>query len=200
MFKAWIPIIIGCSAAIWCAAGSAGDAQPSGAAPQPTGASEQPPPTPPTALPPAPRDGRATATDPASGRVRFDFAGLGLTQERTDDAYLLDIELRGIPAEQVLIRPLGGGLLLAVRRTAETRRDETIAEGRGYRRSWSYASGQRVKRLPAPPDADIAAMTRRETPGGIRVEIPRRASNLGGRPVPGQPPVPPPPGIAVPGQ
>jgi HSP20 family molecular chaperone IbpA len=122
--------------------------------------------------------------DPETGRLAFDFAGLGLTQERTDDAYLLDIDLRGLPAEQVSIQPVGGGLVLAVQRSAETSREETSADGRGYRRSWSFSSGQQVKRLPAPPDADIQAMQRQDSADAISIVIPRRTPTTGAAPRP----------------
>jgi hypothetical protein len=112
--------------------------------------------------------------DPETGRIAFDFAGLGLTQSRTDEAYLLEIELRGLPPEQVEVRPAGGGLLLLVHRTAETTREETLGDGDGYRRSWSFSSGQRAKRLPAPPDADLRAMQRVDAGERVQIRIPRR--------------------------
>jgi hypothetical protein len=121
--------------------------------------------------------------DPETGRTSFDFAGLRVTQSRTDDAYQLDIDLRGLPAEQVQIRPAGGGLILVVRRTAQTNREEAFADGRGFRRSWGYSSGQSVKRLPAPPDADLRAMQREDTAASIHVSIPRMdLPTDGGRP------------------
>lgn len=162
----------------------------------PTGAPMQPPaPVPAPRLPPpaqtaAPEQGTGEAPlppeyDADTGRIAFDFAGLRLTQSRSDDAYLLDIDLRGLPPEQVQIRPAGGGLLLAVRRIAETSREETLEGGRGYRRSWGFATGQRVKRLPAPPDADVRNLQRTDADGSIQVRIPRRADLPGyGPPTP----------------
>ncbi|WP_295541588.1 Hsp20/alpha crystallin family protein [uncultured Thiohalocapsa sp.] len=115
------------------------------------------------------------AYDPETGRLAFDFAGIRLTQSRGDDAYLLDIDLRGLPAAQVQIRAVGGGLLLAVRRSAETTREETFADGRGYRRSWGFSTGQRVRRLPAPPDADLRNLQRTDGDDTIRIRMPRRS-------------------------
>jgi hypothetical protein len=115
-------------------------------------------------------DGQATAEEQP---VTFDFAGLRLTQSRTDDAYLLDIELGDLPADQVLVRPAGGGLLIAVRRTSETSREEVLEDGRGYRRSWGYSSGRRSQRLPAPPDADLRALRRVDEADAIHIRIPR---------------------------
>ena len=150
----------------------------------PTGAPMQPPAPAPRFPPSAQRAGPGQDPgeapmppeyDPDTGRIAFDFAGLRLTQSRSGDAYLLDIDLRGLPPEQVQIRPAGGGLLLAVRRTAETSREETLDDGRGYRRSWGFSSGQRVKRLPAPPDADLRNLQRTDGDASIQVRIPRRA-------------------------
>lgn len=125
--------------------------------------------------PAAARAGARPEYDPDTGRLAFDFAGLGLTQSRTDDAYVLDIDLRGLPPEQVQVRPAGGGLLLVVRRTAESSREETFDDGRGYARSWGFSTGQRVQRLPAPPDADVRAMQREDSAEVIHISIPRRS-------------------------
>lgn len=166
----------------------------------PTGAPMQPQAPPPGAgfPPPAqtagPGGSRGEAPmppeyDPDTGRLAFDFAGLRLTQSRSDDVYVLDIDLRGLPPEQVQIRPAGGGLLLAVRRTAETSREETLDDGRGYRRSWGFSTGQRVKRLPAPPDADVRNLQRTDGDASIQVRIPRRTDLPGyGLPAPETPP------------
>jgi hypothetical protein len=176
-------------------AAQAGDWTPSAAPPSPAGAPGStapmaPPSTMPMQPPPAmapglgrgPGPGAFAAGDAAApeydadtGRLTFDFAGVRLTQSRTDDAYLLDIELRGLPADQVDIRPAGGGLMLVVRRTAESTREETVADGRGYQRSWSFSSGQNVRRLPAPPDADLRGMQRTDGADAIQVSIPRRS-------------------------
>lgn len=129
------------------------------------------------------------AYDPQTGRLAFDFAGIRLTQSRGDDAYLLDIDLRGLPAEQVQIRAVGGGLLLAVRRSAETTREETFADGRGYRRSWGFSAGQRIKRLPAPPDADLRNLQRTDGDDTIQIRIPARSDFPEyGQPTPQTPP------------
>ncbi len=127
--------------------------------------------------------------DPETGRTTFDFAGLGLTQGRNDDAYLLDIDLRGLPAEQVQVRPAGRGLLLVVERRAETSRAETLDNGYGYRRSWGFSSGRNVKRLPAPPDADVLALQREDRDDAVHISIPRRAdpSGYGAEVVPPRP-------------
>jgi HSP20 family molecular chaperone IbpA len=141
---------------------------------------QQQPTMPPPTQPPGPNSAAIPpAYDPETGEIAFDFAGLRLTQSRTDTEYQLNIDLRGLPPEQVQIRPTGRGLLLVVRRTTEMTREETFGDGRGYARSWGFSSGQRTKRLPAPPDADVRAMQREDGPEHIRVSIPRR-ENLPG--------------------
>ncbi len=187
----WSAITAGCLLLPTLA--QAGDPMPPTAPPPAPGAEMPGPPLPPTPAlpqpgqPPLPAGGAASAGmppeyDAETGRIAFDFAGLRLTQTRTDEAYALDIDLRGLPPEQVQIRPAGGGLLLVVRRTAESSRQETFEDGRGYARSWGFSTGQTVKRLPAPPDADVRAMQREDSPERIRVSIPRRADLPAGRP------------------
>jgi hypothetical protein len=138
----------------------------------PTQQPVQPPAQPPIQPRPAAGDTRAS---PPAEPVTFDFAGLRMTQSRGDNAYLLDIELGDLPADQVMVRPAGGGLLISVRRTSEASREEVLEDGRGYRRSWGYSSGQRSQRLPAPPDADLRAMRRVDEAGAIHISIPRFA-------------------------
>ena len=211
MLRPWIPALFGCGALLCCGATSAGDWQPPAAPPRPAGPANPAaapgypaPPAPAYGMPPGygpvpSSAGPAGADyDPETGRVSFDFAGLRVTQQRTDDAYLLDIALGDLPAAHVVVRPLGGGLLLAVRHTAETSRAETLAEGQGYRRSWSYSSGQRSRRLPAPPDADLMALERQDTAERISIRIPRRDLGLGAGPMPWEPPAAPPPAAPAP--
>ncbi|MCG6941081.1 MAG: hypothetical protein LJE69_07505 [Thiohalocapsa sp.] len=209
MKSARIPrTVIGGCGLLLAAAAFAGDWTPSAAPAIPGGApatalpdqpfpqppSSEMPRLPPGAEPPAGPFGMAGGAeppeyDPETGRTSFDVSGLRLTQSRNDDAYLLDIELRGLPAEQVQVRPAGGGLLLVVQRAAETSRTERFGNGYGYQRSWGYSSGQSVKRLPAPPDADVLAMQREDTADAVHISIPRRAdlSGYGAEVLPAQP-------------
>lgn len=101
------------------------------------------------------------------------FAGMRLTQHRSDEAYTLDIELNGLDPAQVQIVPAGSGLVIVAEQSAQTDRTETFADGRGFRRSYSWSGGSRMKRLPVPPDGDLQAMLREDSDGGILIVIPR---------------------------
>ena len=110
-----------------------------------------------------------------AGSVTLNFAGMRLTQDRSDDAYTLDIELGDMDPSQIRIEPIGSSLVIISQQSAESRREETFADGRGFSRSFSYSSGRSTKRLPVPPDGDLSAMEREETDGHIRILIPRVA-------------------------
>jgi HSP20 family molecular chaperone IbpA len=138
----------------------------------------------------------ASDIDGARGSVALNFAGMRLTQQRSDDAYTLDIELGGADPSQVRIEPIGSALVIISEQSAESRREETFADGRGFSRSFSYASGRSTKRLPVPPDGDLSAMQREDSDGHIRILIPRVAmTSPTPQPAPQGPatPVPPPP-------
>ncbi|KAA6184684.1 Hsp20 family protein [Thiohalocapsa marina] len=128
------------------------------------------PPAYPTAFGPMPPDAAGGAD---GGPVSFQFGGLQMIQGRSDEAYTLDIDLGDMDPAQVRIAPLGQGLMIAVERTAEQRREETFDDGRGYVRSFSYSSGQRRQRLPVPPDGDLSAMQQALDNGHIHIRIPR---------------------------
>ena len=111
----------------------------------------------------------------ASGPAEsFAFAGMRLTQQRDEDTYRLDIELNGLDPSQVRVLPAGYALAIIAAQSAQTNREETFADGRGFRRSYSWSSGQSTKRLPVPPDGDLVAMRREDRDGSIRIVIPRR--------------------------
>ncbi len=107
------------------------------------------------------------------------FAGMRLTQHRSDEAYTLDIELNGLDPAQVQIVPAGSGLVIVAEQSAQTDRTETFADGRGFRRSYSWSGGSQMKRLPVPPDGDLQAMLREDSDGGILIVIPRLAAASG---------------------
>jgi HSP20 family molecular chaperone IbpA len=133
-------------------------------------------------LPPA-----GFARDPGFGPERFsprqDVASrqqrLGqvrMTQERTDDQYLLIIDLDGVAPENVQVRPMGRTLLVRTRVDARSRRSETYADGSGYRESYRMSSGSSTRRLPVPPDGDLYALERVDTDAQVRILIPRRGA------------------------
>ena len=96
-----------------------------------------------------------------------------MRQERTEDQYLLIIDLDGLPPENVQVRPFGRSLVVRTRTDARTHRSESLDDGRGYRESYRISTGSRTRRLPVPPDADLAGLVREERAQQVRVMIPR---------------------------
>lgn len=114
---------------------------------------------------------------PNSGAVRHWSTGqVRMSQDRTDDAYLLTIDLNGMAPENVQVRPLGRSLLVRARRDARTHRTETFGDGRGYRESYQVSTGSSTRRLPVPPDGDLAGLTREDGAEQVRIMIPRRSA------------------------
>lgn len=99
-----------------------------------------------------------------------------MSQDRTDDAYMLTIDLNGIAPENVQVRPLGRSLFVRTRRDARTHRTETFGDGRGYRESYQFSTGSSTRQLPVPPDGDLAGLTREDDAEQVRVLIPRRSA------------------------
>jgi HSP20 family molecular chaperone IbpA len=110
-----------------------------------------------------------------SGPVRQWSTGqVRMRQEQTEEAYILIIDLNGLAPQNVQVRPLGRGLLVRTRHDARTQRSETYGDGRGYRESYRISSGSSTRRLPVPPDGDIAHLTREDGDEEVRILIPRR--------------------------
>lgn len=99
-----------------------------------------------------------------------------MSQERTDGAYILIVDLHGLAPENLQVRPFGQSLLVRTRHDARTHRSETFGEGRGYRESYQISSGSSTRRLPVPPDGDLAGLTREDSDEQVRILIPRRAA------------------------
>ncbi len=119
--------------------------------------------------------GAPAGIESGGGSVALEFAGMRLTQDRNDDAYTLDIELGDVEPSQVRIEPMGSALVIISEQSAQSRREERFADGRGFSRSFSYSSGRMTKRLPVPPDGDLSAMQREDSEGRVRILIPRVA-------------------------
>ncbi len=118
----------------------------------------------------APARGAAHASPrPHPGQIR-------MRQERTEDQYLLIIDLEGLPPERVEVRPFGRSLMVRTRIDARTHRSESFDDGRGYRESYRVSTGSRTRRLPVPPDADLAGLERVDSKQQVRVIIPRSAA------------------------
>ena len=119
--------------------------------------------------------GPAAGDQGGAGPLTFAFAGMEVTQDRSDEAYTLDIALNGVDPSLIRITPMpmGRGLMIVSEQSTQTSREETYNDGRGFSRSYSYSSGRNVKRLPVPPDAELSAMRREDADGRILVSIPR---------------------------
>lgn len=103
----------------------------------------------------------------ARGPLRF-------TQTQTAEGYILDIPLDGMKAEDIQVEIKGNTLRLSRDISAQETREETLGDGQGYLRSYSFSSGRSSQRLPLPPDADGGAMRREENAERVRIIIPRR--------------------------
>jgi HSP20 family molecular chaperone IbpA len=99
--------------------------------------------------------------------------GLRIERRATDDAYLLDIQLAGIKPAEVEVRVQGPWVLISRTSSAESKQEETMSDGRGYRRSFSYSSGSMSRRFNLPPDANGAALQRQDADDAIHISIPR---------------------------
>ncbi len=122
---------------------------------------------------PGPRGGPATARpDAPAGPFGEGRRQLSISRRATPDAYLIDIRLGNIDPAQVRILPQGRGLRIGYQTRAEDYRQDSF-EG-GYGNSYRSFSGSASQRLPLPPDADLAAMSREVSPDRIEIRIPRR--------------------------
>jgi len=110
----------------------------------------------------------------SGGRGFGGSAGFRVSRQTADDAYILTIALDGMGPETVQVRTQGHWVLLS--RTYSTRqtRKDSLDDGRGFIRSFSYSSGTTNRRLPVPPDAVLSAMSREDSADDIRLRIPRR--------------------------
>jgi HSP20 family molecular chaperone IbpA len=102
--------------------------------------------------------------------------GLRIDRSATNDAYLLNIQLSGIKPAEVEVRVQGPWVLIARTSSAQSNEEETLSDGRGYRRSFSYSSGSMSRRFNLPPDADGAALKRQDADDAIHISIPRTKS------------------------
>jgi HSP20 family molecular chaperone IbpA len=102
--------------------------------------------------------------------------GLRIERRATDDAYLLEIKLSGIKPAEVEVRVQGPWVLISRISSAQSEQEETISDGGGYRRSFSYSSGSMSRRFSLPPDADGAALQRQDADDAVHVSIPRTKS------------------------
>lgn len=139
-----------------------------------------PAPSPPTTMYNRPMQAFGPADAPVNGAAHFSPrphpGQIRMRQDRTEDQYLLILDLEGLPPEHVEVRPFGRSLMVRVHVDARARRSESFDDGRGYRESYRISTGSRTRRLPVPPDADLAGLERVDSEQQVRVMIPRTAA------------------------
>ena len=96
-----------------------------------------------------------------------------ISRDVTEDAYLIRIDIGDAKPEDIRIAPTGWGLAISRRSEAQTVRENSFDQGRGYRHCFSFSRGASHRRLRLPPDADPAGMTREVADKAIVLRIPR---------------------------
>jgi hypothetical protein len=99
--------------------------------------------------------------------------GLRISRDVTEDAYLIRIDIGDAKPEDIRISPAGWGLAISRRSEAQTVKENSFDQGRGYRHCFSFSRGASHRRLRLPPDADPAGMTREVADNAIVLRIPR---------------------------
>lgn len=112
---------------------------------------------------------------PEQGR----FGQPRMRQSRTEAHYLLEIDLNGLSPENVQIRPFGQNLLIRIQTDSRRSRSERFDDGRGFREFRSFSTGTRMRRLPVPPDGDLAGLQREDDEEAVRILIPRQRAATG---------------------
>jgi hypothetical protein len=123
---------------------------------------------------PAPR----SSYPPAYARAAPSM-GMRLSREVTEAGYVLRITVGEGQTQGVQVSPLSGprgqGLAIANTSEAQVMQEDTLADGRGYQRSFSFSRGSMNRRIPVPPDADLTKMSREDLTDTVVITIPRRA-------------------------
>ena len=126
----------------------------------------------------APPPGYPPGYPPAHGRASRAM-GMRLSQEATEEAYILRIAVGEGQTQGVQVNPLTGprrqGLAISSTTESQVTQEDTLAGGRGYQRSFGFSRGSMNRRIPVPPDADLAKMTREDLSDTVVITIPRRA-------------------------
>jgi len=114
--------------------------------------------------------GTCVLTAPLIARRALEAKGLPPEKARI----LSQARMYGIKAEEIQVDLDGRSIRLSRDASAKKSREETLDDGRGYMRSYSYSSGRSSRRIPLPQDADGGAMRREDSAEKVRVIIPRR--------------------------
>jgi HSP20 family molecular chaperone IbpA len=108
-----------------------------------------------------------------------DRPGIQVSRRTSEDAYVLDIQLRGMRPDEVQVRTQGRWITIDRVGSAQEVRQEQFDDGRGYAHSYSYSSGTATRRMTLPPDADASAMQREDGESSIRIRFPRTDRGFG---------------------
>ena len=99
---------------------------------------------------------------------------LRISRRMTEDAYIIEVPLEGLSAEEVQVTTQGNWISIGRDQSRQDVKEDTFDQGRGYARSYSFSSGSANRRFSVPRDADVSAMTREESDGTLRISIPRQ--------------------------
>jgi HSP20 family molecular chaperone IbpA len=116
--------------------------------------------------------------------LQHPVAPLRISRQVTPEAYLLRIAPGDGKTTDIQVTPSGRAVTISRASDAQTTEERSFDDGRGYMKSFSFASGAVSRRIPLPPDADMSAMTREESDGVVLIRIPRQSSDGGGQPRP----------------
>jgi HSP20 family molecular chaperone IbpA len=97
-----------------------------------------------------------------------------ISQDASEQAYGLTIELQGTDPAAIQVRPDGRFLVISRERTEQQVQKDSFDDGRGFMRSFSYSTGNTKRRIRVPRDADLSAISREDSKERIRITIPRR--------------------------
>lgn len=102
------------------------------------------------------------------GQPRFQ-----ISRDLTQDSYILDIRLDGMAPGELQVDTQGHWIRLGRNETREQVQEESLDDGRGYMRSYSYSTGITRQRFRLPQDADPSAMSRVDGEDSVRITVPR---------------------------
>ena len=145
----------------WAGSGAAGSAP---------GFPPQAPPYPGYAAPPTYSGAFAGAGRPGyASRSRF-----RVSRETSEDAYILNIEVQGIEPAELQVSTRGQRISIRTEVSQKELREDSFDDARGRSHSYSFSTGSASQGVTVPPDGDLAAMSREEGEGYVRITIPRR--------------------------
>jgi len=128
-------------------------------------------------------------TGPGPGFPGVDGSGrrgpstpLQISRHATADAYVIDVRLDDMHADDIQISTRGNWIRVSRDQSRQEVREDSFEQGGGYSRSYSFSSANASRRFNVPGDADLDALTREEKDGVLRILIPRRRQQTPPRP------------------